>query len=70
LDYAKAEEFFRLASKCPLVDAKLGLIAVLQGPQHDIEVESILFSLKDLDKSAWEDATKEVVRRKAYREKK
>lgn len=69
LDYAAAEKFFRLAAVCPNVEAKLGLITVLRGPEHDAEVDAIARSLKDLDKKAWEDASKEVTNRRTYREK-
>jgi TPR repeat protein len=62
LDYLKAEKYFRLAAISPNVDAKLALITVLRGQQHDIEVDLILLSLKELDEQAWHDASEEVAR--------
>lgn len=67
LDYINAEKYFRLAANCPNVDAKLALITVLRGQQHDIEVDSILLSLKLLDEQAWADASTEVARIRTYR---
>lgn len=62
LDYVKAEKYFRIAANCANVDAKLSLINVLRGQQHDTEVDSILLSLKGLDEQAWTDASNEVAR--------
>lgn len=62
LDYINAEKYFRLAANCANVDAKLALITVLRGQHHDIEVDSILLSLKEVDEKAWAGASKEVVR--------
>jgi hypothetical protein len=67
LNYDEAARYFRIANKCPNVGAKLGLITVLRGPEHDAEVDSILLSLRDLDAAAWKDATEEVANRKTYR---
>lgn len=70
LDYVLAEKFLRIASVCPNVDAKLGLVTVLRQPEHDAEVDRILHSIEELDKQAWHDATIEVARRKGYRKQK
>jgi TPR repeat protein len=62
LDYVNAEKYFRLAARCENVEAKLSLITLLRGQQNDNEVDSILLSLKEIDKQAWRDATREVAR--------
>lgn len=60
LDYLRAEKYLRIAASCANVDAKLSLINVLRGEQNDGEVDSILLTLRELDRQAWADASKEV----------
>lgn len=60
LDYAAATKYFRIAARCPDVQAKRGLIAVLVTPSDDAEIETTLASLRELDEATWRSAVGEV----------
>ncbi|MES2757631.1 MAG: hypothetical protein V4693_09685 [Pseudomonadota bacterium] len=61
LDYDRAVQWYRLAAKCPNVNAKTQLIALLTYyPQNLLEVDKLLLEIAAIDSQAADDARESV----------